>query len=86
MFSDVIHYFLIQWYQVAKNILSVSLKHSAVTSCCSYLEGKGQERQIKKTKSYTTVHKSDYVCGFFNTKKETEIESEIRIERPEVST
>ena len=35
-------------------ILSVSLLHTALTSCPSYLAGKGAERQIENIQTYTT--------------------------------
>ena len=37
------------------SLSSLSLLHSAVTSCPSYLAGKGEELQIQKTQTYTTV-------------------------------
>ena len=36
-------------------ILSVSLLHTALTSQPGYLAGKGEERQIEKTQTYTTL-------------------------------
>ena len=46
---------IIRWSLILVSILSVSLLHYAVTSCPSYLAGKGEELWIQKIKTYTTV-------------------------------